>query len=180
MVSAAGQTAAIPLKRTSYDKRLQDNILTLMLRKINETVDSSSLLLKYQQFRELIAENKTGEINHFIDRFNKEISGFKTDKKSSTQTNKSNGNRNKNTFINSTHFKRLFPQADVLFEFSEYGVAARETLRENITGDKKMEMEFLPTSTFFKKQSYFKGILVERYSDVSFDGFKGLQLDFYY
>lgn len=180
MVSAAGQSAAIPLKRSDYDKRMQDNVLTLLLRKINEAKESSSLLLKYQRFRELLSENKTGQINQFIDQFNKEISGLKTQQKNISQPNPSMRIQRENDFVHSNNFKKLFPEAQVLFEFSEYGVAARDILREHTTGNRKAGMEFLPTSTFFKSQSCFNGILVEKYSDVSFEGFKGLKLNFYY
>ena len=180
MVSAAGQAAAIPLKRSDYDKRIQDDVLTLLLRKINESKDSSSILLKYQRFRELLSENKTGQINQFIDHFTKEITELKVPQKKSTQQRSPMKIQKENDFVNSKNFKRLFPKAEVLFEFSEYGVAARDILREHIAGGRKRDMQFLPTTTFFRTQSHFKGILVEQYSDVSFDGFKGLKLDFYY
>jgi len=179
MVSAASHVAAVNLRRSEYDKRIQDNILSLLLRRINEAKDKSPLLLKYQRFRELLAENKTTKIDHFIDKFNQEIAALK-DFSRVTPHPRAVSNNNKNNFVNSTNFKKLFPQAGVLFEFSEYGVAARDLLRENTTGDKKTDMEFLPTTTFFKKQTCFNGFIVEQYSDNSFEGLKGLKLDFYH
>jgi|SRR6056297_3434425 len=179
MVSAAAHVAAVNLRRSDYDKRIQDNILSLLLRRINEAKDKSPLLLKYQRFRELLTEKKTTEIDQFINKFNKELSTLKDFAKDLPHSKPVSNNR-KNDFVNSPNFKKLFPQADVLFEFSEYGVTARELLRENVSGNKKTNMEFLPTIPYFKKQSCFNGILVEQYSDSSFDGLKGLNLDFYH
>jgi len=180
MVSAAAQTAAIPLRRSDYDKRIQDNILSLLLRRIKEKTNSSSILLKYQQFRELLAENKTTEISQFINKFQKELNSLNNDSKKDTQSKQHVVTNKKNNYVNSIHFKRLFPQADVLFEFSEYGIAAREILWESVEGGKKGDIEYLSNSGIFKRQSCFNGILLESYSNESFDGFKGFQLDFYF
>ena len=180
MVSAAAQTVAFPYKRSDYDKRIQDTLLTLLLRRINEAKDSSSLLLKYQQFRESISENKYHSINQLIDHFNREVSKTAISAKDHVTSRNKLSSGKKNSYVNSVHFKRLFPKADILFEENEYGLAAREILRENINGERKTNMAFLPTSTFFKKQSYFNGILLETYSDDAFDGLKGIKLDFYY
>ncbi len=180
MVSAAAQTVAFPYKRSDYDKRIQDTLLTLLLRRINEAKDSSSLLLKYQQFRESISENKNHSINQLIDHFNRELSKTTVSTNNHVPSKSETPLGKKNSYVNSVHFQRLFPQADILFEDNEYGMAAREILRENISGEHKTDMAFLPTSTFFKKQSYFNGILLETYSDHSFDGLKGIKLDFYY
>lgn len=180
MVSAAAQTAAIPFRRSDYDKHIQDNILSLLLRRINTAKDSSHLLLKYQLFRELLAENKTIEISQFIDKFQKEFIGLRDERKKSTQVTKRVVSNKKNNYIESVNFKRLFPQADVLFEYSEYGTAAREVLWEAVEGGKKNDIEFLPISNLFKKQSHFNGVLLETYSNEAFEGFKGFQFDFYF
>ncbi|MEA1883866.1 MAG: hypothetical protein U9N62_05015 [Thermotogota bacterium] len=179
MVSAAAQTAAIPIRRTDYDKRIQDNILSLLLRRIKENNNSSSLMLKYQRFRELLAEDKTSDIRQF-DKFQKELIDLKNDSKKDTKIKQHVISNKKNNYINSTHFKRLFPKAPVLFEFSEYGVAAREILWETVEGGKKGDIEILPNTGLFKKQSSFNGVLMETYSNDSFEGFKGFQLDFYF
>lgn len=180
MVSAAAQTAAIPLRHSDYDKRIQDNILSLLLRRIKESTNSSSLLLKYQQFRELLAENKTSEISQFIDKFQKELLGFNNDSKKATKTKQHVVSNKKNNFVNSMHFKRLFPLGNVLFELNEYGIAAREILRENVEGFKKGDIEYLSNFGIFKKQFCFNNLLLESYSNESFEGFKGYQMDFYF
>ena len=180
MVSAAAHTAAIPFRRSDYDKRIQDNILSLLLRRIKGTKDSSSLLLKYQRFRELLSENKTTEINQFIDKFQKEFMDLNPERKNSSQIFKQIPSGKKNNYVNSIHFRRLFPQARVLFENSEYGTAAREILWETIEGGEKNDIEFLPNDGLFKKQFYFNGMLIETYSNDAFEGFKGYQLDFYF
>ena len=180
MVSAAVQNAAIPLRRSDYDKRIQENILSLLLRRIKENTNSSSLIVKYQRFRELLAENKTSEISQFIDKFQKELIGLNDDRQKNAQAKQQVVSNRKNNYVNSIHFKRLFPQANVLFELSEYGIAAREVLRETIEGVKKGDIEYLSNSGMFKKQSCFNGMLLESYSNESFDGFKGFQLDFYF
>src|SRR6056297_1835887 len=180
MVSAAGHTVAIPYRRTDYDKRIQDNILSLLLRKIKETDDSEPLLLKYQRFREVLAENKSNEISQFLDKFQKELSGLRNETPSRKQAAKRIINNKKNHFITSKNFKKLFPQAQVLFEFNKYGTAAREVLQEAVQGHEKSDPEFLKNAGFFKKQAAFNGFLLESYSDASFEGFKGIQLDFHY
>ena len=180
MVSAAAQNAAIPLRRSDYDKRIQDNILSLLLRRIKETKDSSPLLLKYQRFRELLAENKTSEVTQFLDKFQRELSGLNQEKSKSKQETKQVVSNKKNTFINSKDFKKLFPQAQVLFEMSEYGTAAREVLWETVEGRNKNDVGFLQNTGLLKKKSYFNGVLLESYSSDAFEGFKGYQLDFYF
>jgi hypothetical protein len=180
MVSAAAQTAAIPLRRSDYDKRIQDNILSLLLKRIKETKDSAPLMLKYQRFRELLAENKTSEVTQFLEKFQKELSGLKQEKSESKQATKHVISNKKNNFINSKHFQKLFPQAHVLFEFSEYGTAAREVLWETVEGRNKNDIGFMQNAGLLKKQSVFNGVLLESYSSDAFEGFKGYQLDFYY
>ncbi|MFP4460774.1 MAG: hypothetical protein ACOC34_01830 [Thermotogota bacterium] len=181
MVSAAAQTAVIPIRRSDYDKRVQDNILSLLLRRIKEIKESSSssLLLKYQHLRELLTENKTTEVSQYLDKFYRELTSLNQVRIKEIPSNKYAVKNKKNSYVNSTHFEKLFPKADVLFEISEYGIAAREVLREAIDGQKKGEIEFLPNSNLFKNQWYFNGYYMESYSNNAFEGFKGLQFDFH-
>jgi hypothetical protein len=132
--------------------------------------------MKYQYLTELIRGSKSSEIGHFIDKLASELSvDEKKFKKLQTQL------KNENRFVNSKQFKKLFPRGGVLFEFSNYGVAAREELREIVAGTAKdTTSDFFPINTYFKKSVSLNGLYVETYDSSTFDGLKGQAFDYYF
>jgi hypothetical protein len=174
MISAAAYAQNIPLKVTPVDKKIQDNRLNTLLRKINKSDNKSEMLMKYQYLRELVRGSKTSEIGHFIDKLSSELSvDPKTLKKRQQQIQK------QNRFVSSKQFEKLFPRGSILFELNDYGVAAREELREIVTGKTKdTSGDFFPINMYFKKRAYCNGMYVEIYDASSFDGMKGQTFDF--
>lgn len=176
MISAAAYAQNIPLKATPADKKIQNNRLNDLLRRINRSENKAELLMKYQYLNELIRGSKTSEIGHFIDKLASELSvDEKSFKKLHPQLKK------ENTFVNSKQFKKLFSKSAVLFELNNYGVAAREELREVVTGKiKDSSNAFFPINTYFKRRVSVNGLYVENYDPASFDGLKGQTFDYFF
>ncbi|HOO32158.1 MAG TPA: hypothetical protein PK466_07840 [Thermotogota bacterium] len=176
MISAAAYAQNIPLKATPADKKIQNSRLNELLRRINRSENKAELLMKYQYLNELVRGSKTSEIGHFIDKLASELSvDEKQFKKLQPQLKK------ENNFVNCKQFKKLFPRGGVLFEFNNYGVAAREELREIVTGRvTDTTSDFFPIQTYFKKRAALNGLYVESYDSSSFDGLKGEAFDYYF
>ncbi len=179
MVSAAAYSYHIPLKQSDYTKRIQDDRLDLLLRKIFKSGNPSLLLPKYQKLRELINSNYSHETEHLIDRLTNDLSEFNLNKDLSKSKPRKTQLNKPNQYINSPQFKKLYPKVSVLFEKSSYGVAARDLLRELFTGKAVQADQLLPSQYFFKRQTVFNGILVSQFSPYAFDGLKGSVVDLY-
>ena len=175
MVSAAAYAPDIQEKMNVYKKRFQGDKLRTLLRKINTSKNRQELLLKFQKVQEIFSNSKSEKAQRLVERLGNEILG---DGQKATVS----GDEYKagNPFTEDRRFKKLFPKADVLFSTDQYGVAAREALRETIKTHSDDTAGFFDPRTFFPTRTSFRGYLVQNFKDTAFDGIKGVRMDLYF